>query len=102
MLKLQPGCNLDYISSHVITIRLPEELGTRLKELADRTHRTKAFYAREAIEQHLADIEDAYLAAELSRRVATGEMPTGNWEDLRQEFNVKDEKPDITRCNCKL
>ena len=34
----------------------------RLTKLAERTGRTKTFYAREAIEQHLEDLEDYYRA----------------------------------------
>lgn len=45
-----------------ISLRLPEELETRLEKLASRTGRTKTYYIKEAIEQHLADLEDFYLA----------------------------------------
>lgn len=34
----------------------------RLADLARRTGRSKTFYARQAIEQHLEDLEDLYLA----------------------------------------
>ncbi|MHA3685079.1 type II toxin-antitoxin system RelB family antitoxin [Leucobacter sp. HY1910] len=83
------------MSSHVVTIRLPEALGERLDLLAKRTHRSKAFYAREAIEQHLEDIEDAYLASEISRQVATGEMPTRELSGLRRDFGAEGD-PDLS------
>lgn len=41
-------------------VRLPDETFDRLQALADRTGRTATFYMREAIEQHLEDLEDAY------------------------------------------
>jgi RHH-type rel operon transcriptional repressor/antitoxin RelB len=44
-----------------IAIRLPEELDKRLTELAKKTHRSKSFYAREAIENYIDDLEDYYL-----------------------------------------
>jgi RHH-type rel operon transcriptional repressor/antitoxin RelB len=44
------------------SIRLPEDLDARLEQLATRTGRTKAYYIREAIEEHIADLEDYYLA----------------------------------------
>jgi len=47
----------------MLAIRLKPELEERLADLAKRTGRTKTFYAREAIEQHLEDLEDYYLAA---------------------------------------
>jgi len=49
----------------VLAIRLDSELERRLTLLAKKTGRTKTFYAREAIEQHLEDLEDYYLAIEV-------------------------------------
>lgn len=46
----------------MLAIRLPVELEQRLATLAERTGRTKTFYAREAIERHIDDLEDLYLA----------------------------------------
>ena len=43
-------------------VRLPEATYDRLQALAARTGRTATFYMREAIEQHLDDLEDLYLA----------------------------------------
>ena len=42
----------------MLAIRLNPELEERLARLAAKTGRTKTFYAREAIEQHLEDLED--------------------------------------------
>jgi RHH-type rel operon transcriptional repressor/antitoxin RelB len=36
----------------------------RLERLAKKTGRTKSYYAREAINEHLHDLEDYYLAEE--------------------------------------
>lgn len=44
------------------SIRLPEDLEARLERLAARTGRTKSFYIKQAIEEHIADLEDFYLA----------------------------------------
>ncbi|HJT99522.1 MAG TPA: TraY domain-containing protein [Rhodanobacteraceae bacterium] len=46
----------------MLAIRLPPEIEARLEKLARATGRSKTFYAREAIEEHLADLEDIYLA----------------------------------------
>ncbi|HYF33916.1 MAG TPA: DUF6290 family protein [Prosthecobacter sp.] len=48
----------------MLAIRLDPEIGSRLERLAKRTGRTKTFYAREAILEHLDDLEDIYLATE--------------------------------------
>ncbi|MDP2379222.1 MAG: TraY domain-containing protein [Pseudohongiella sp.] len=46
----------------MLAIRLPEEIEARLAELAARTGRTKTFYVKEAILEHIDEIEDKYLA----------------------------------------
>lgn len=46
----------------MLTIRLPENVEDRLDSLARKTGRTKSFYAKEAILEHLDDLEDYYLA----------------------------------------
>ena len=51
----------------MLAIRLTPNLEERLATLAKKTGRTKTFYAREAIEQHLEDLEDYYLAAESAK-----------------------------------
>lgn len=45
-----------------LNVRLDEELDRRLSALAERTGRSKAFYAGEAIEGFLEDWEDHFLA----------------------------------------
>jgi len=42
----------------MLAIWLPASIEKRLEKLARRTGRTKAYYAREAILQHLDDLED--------------------------------------------
>ena len=48
----------------MLAIRLDPVVEARLDALAKSTGRTKSFYAREAIMEHLEDLEDYYLAAE--------------------------------------
>lgn len=52
------------MEARVLAVRLTAEMERRLEALAARTGRTKTFYAREAIEAHLDDLEDFYLAEE--------------------------------------
>jgi RHH-type rel operon transcriptional repressor/antitoxin RelB len=40
----------------MLAIRLPEEIETRLENLATLTGRTKTYYAREAIVEHLDEL----------------------------------------------
>lgn len=48
----------------MLAIRLDAEIEKRLTLLAQKTGRTKTFYVREAILEHLEDLEDAYMATE--------------------------------------
>jgi len=54
----------------MLAIRLDAETEKRLEALAKKTGRTKTFYAREAILEHLDDLEDIYLASERLQRPA--------------------------------
>jgi RHH-type transcriptional regulator, rel operon repressor / antitoxin RelB len=60
----------------MLAIRLPETIERRLEKLAQRTGRTKTFYAREAILVHLADLEDLYLAEDRLEDIQSGEERT--------------------------
>jgi RHH-type rel operon transcriptional repressor/antitoxin RelB len=46
----------------MLALRLNPEIEGRLDRLAKKTGRTKSYYAREAILEHLDDLEDYYLA----------------------------------------
>jgi RHH-type rel operon transcriptional repressor/antitoxin RelB len=60
----------------MLAIRLPQSIEERLERLARRTGRTKSFYAREAILEHLNDLEDMYLAERSLGRIRKGEERT--------------------------
>ena len=48
----------------MLAIRLDKKVEDRLTKLAKKTGRTKTYYAREAILEHLEELEDTYLALE--------------------------------------
>lgn len=54
----------------MLALRLNSEIEERLNRLAKKTGRTKSYYAREAILEHLDDLEDAYLAMQRLERPA--------------------------------
>jgi RHH-type rel operon transcriptional repressor/antitoxin RelB len=60
----------------MLAIRLPRTIEKRLDKLARRTGRTKTFYARQAILEHLEDLEDLYLAGRALDRIRKGEERT--------------------------
>lgn len=66
----------------MLSIELPEEIEARLERLAERTGRSKSFYAREAILEKIEDMEDAYLAENVLERVRKGEEKILSAEDM--------------------
>lgn len=60
----------------MLAIRLPQSVEKRLEKLARRTGRTKTYYVREAILQHLEEIEDVYLAERALERIRSGKART--------------------------
>ena len=55
-----------------ISLRLPADVDSRLAALSALTGRSKTFYATEAIVEHIDDLEDAHLSAEVLARVRAG------------------------------
>ena len=68
----------------MLAIRLDPDTESRLDRLAKKTGRTKTFYAREAILEHLEDLEDIYLATQRLRRPAK----TYSAEDVKRELGL--------------
>jgi RHH-type transcriptional regulator, rel operon repressor / antitoxin RelB len=74
----------------MLALRLPPEIEARLTELAKRTGRTKSFYAREAILNHLDDLEDLYLAENRLNDLREGRSGSIPLDDLIRRHGVED------------
>ena len=72
----------------MLALRLPEDIETRLDKLAKATGRTKSFYAREAILEHLADLEDIYLAEKRLSKIRSGKNKTHRLSAVEQELGL--------------
>ena len=72
----------------MLALRLPEDIELRLDKLAKATGRTKSFYAREAILEHLADLEDLYLAEKRLAKVRTGKSKTYTLNAVEKELGL--------------
>lgn len=70
------------------SIRLPDNLESRLDFLAKKTGRTKAYYIREMIISSIADMEDYYLAADTVERVHKGIEKTFSAKHVRQALDL--------------
>ena len=74
----------------MLAIRLPEEIESGLEELAKATGRTKTFYAREAILEHLDDLEDLYLSEQRLIDIRSGKSKTIPIEDVMRSYGMED------------
>ena len=73
----------------MIAVRLPEEIEARLTELARRTGRSKTFYVREAIQEHLDDLEDLYLAEQQMTEIRAGHLKTIPLEEVMKRYGLE-------------
>lgn len=73
----------------MLAIRLPQSIEERLEKLARRTGRTKTFYVREAILEHLDDLEDIYLAERALERIRSGEERTVPLKDVVKRHGIR-------------
>jgi RHH-type rel operon transcriptional repressor/antitoxin RelB len=74
----------------MLAIRLPEDIENRLEALAAATGRTKTFYARGAILEHINDLEDRYLAEQRLADIRAGRTQTIPIEDVMKKHGLAD------------
>ena len=74
----------------MIAVRVSEEIETRLDRLAKLTGRTKTYYVREAIEDHLDDLEDAYLAEKVLENIRNGREKVVSLDDVVKQYGLED------------
>jgi RHH-type rel operon transcriptional repressor/antitoxin RelB len=74
----------------MLAIRLPAEIEARLEALAKATGRTKTFYAREAILEHLDDLEDLYLAEQRLIDIRAGRSRAHTLEEVERDLGLAD------------
>lgn len=72
------------------SIRLPQDIERRLDLLSEKTGRTKAFYIREMILNHLDELEDYYLAADVVERLRKGRERTFSSREVRRDLGLDD------------
>lgn len=73
----------------MLAIRLPTEVESRLEALAQATGRTKTFYARQAIVEHLDDLEDLYLAEQRLLDIRAGKSQTVPLEKVMKRYGLE-------------
>ena len=68
----------------MLAIRLSKEMESRMNRLAKRTGRTKTFYARQALEEHIGDLEDLYIAESRLADIDAGRVVPLPWDEVRK------------------
>ena len=74
----------------VVSLRLPDDISSRLNALAHLTGRSKTFYMIEAIREHLDDLEDLYLAEQRFIEIRAGRSQTYTLEEVEQRLGLAD------------
>ena len=72
----------------MLAVRLPQDVEDRLTRLAERTGRTKSFYARQAIERHIDDLEEVFWAQEAVAEWEQSDKSTLPAEELYAELGI--------------
>lgn len=75
----------------MLAIRLPAQIESRLEALAKATGRTKSFYPREAILEHLSDLEDLYLTKQRLIDIQSSKTKTLPLEDVMTRYCMESE-----------
>jgi RHH-type rel operon transcriptional repressor/antitoxin RelB len=73
----------------MLAVRLPQDIENRLATLAEKTGRSKTFYVRQAIEEHLEDLEDLYLAEQQMTKIRAGKLKTIPLEEVMKRYGMK-------------
>lgn len=71
-----------------ITIRLSAEEEIRLNALSTQTGRTKSFYIKQALAEHLDDMEDLYLAEKELIQFRSGQSQAAPLEEVMKRYEV--------------
>ena len=74
----------------IASLRLPDEIFQRLDRLAARTGRSKTFYMQAAIQEHLDDLEDLYLAEQRLIDIRAGKSQTVPLEEVMERYGLED------------
>jgi RHH-type transcriptional regulator, rel operon repressor / antitoxin RelB len=72
----------------MLALRLPDDIEKRLDRLSKRTGRTKSYYAREAIIEHIEELEDLYLAEQEYKKIQNG-AATYPIEEVMSEYGME-------------
>jgi RHH-type rel operon transcriptional repressor/antitoxin RelB len=73
-----------------VSLRLPDDVSQRLQHLVDVTGRSKTFYMVEAINAHIDDLEDLYLAEQRLIALRAGRGQTYTLNEVERDLGLAD------------
>ena len=71
--------------SKPISIRIPDELASKLAEISEETERPKSFHVQKALEAYLSELADLQIAID---RLRDSSDPVLSSEDMRKELEL--------------
>lgn len=80
---------METTNSKMMAIRLPASIEDRLNNLSKLTGRTKTYYVREAILEHLDDLEDIYIAEQRLADIKAGRSELIPLEEVLKKYGLE-------------
>lgn len=74
----------------MLSIQLPNDVETRLGQLARRTGRSEESWAKEAIQEYLDDLDDLLIAEQRSEDLRAGRSRAYTLEEVERELGLAD------------
>jgi RHH-type rel operon transcriptional repressor/antitoxin RelB len=71
--------------SKAISIRIPDDLASKLSDIAEETERSKSFHVQKALEIYLAEMADLQVALDRLRDTSD---PVVTVDDMRKELEL--------------
>lgn len=70
------------------SLRIPDEMNSRLMALAKETGRSKAFYILKAVDEYLDDLEDIYLADQVIEGIREGKVKIHSAKEVEERLGL--------------
>ena len=87
------------MSTTVLSIRLPDDVKGRLDTLSKSTGRPVAYYVREAVVEHLSDLEWAYGVVTRAEEIRAGTRETRSFDEVASDLGFD---PDELRSEARV
>lgn len=72
-----------------ISVQIPDDVFTRLRELVQITGRSKDFHILEAIQDYLDDLEDLHIAEQRLADIHSGHSKTNTLEEVMKRYGME-------------